>query len=120
MLNFPKKTLDSIKRYLLRQKRQVDKSLVEIEEDDPARSPALAESSEPGTDSYIADSHTKIVVLKNQLLKMSNNIKSTLSKIKTGTFGKCEKCGKQIEAGRLLALPTAQYCVSCSKKISRS
>ena len=51
MLNFPKKTLDSIKRYLLRQKRQVDKSLVEIEEDDPARSPALAESSEPGTDS---------------------------------------------------------------------
>lgn len=117
MLNFPKKTLDSIKKHLLRQKREVDKNMVEIEKDDPARSPALAESSEPGTDSYIADSHTKILVLKNQLLKMSNNIKATLSKIKSGTYGKCENCGKQIEAGRLLAMPTAQYCVSCSKKI---
>lgn len=117
MLNFPKKTLDSIKKYLLRQKRQVDKNLVGIEEDDPARSPALAESSEPGTDSYIADSHTKVLVLKNQLMKMSNNIKATLSKIRAGTFGKCEKCGKQIELGRLLALPTAQYCLSCSKKL---
>lgn len=120
MLNFPKKTLTTIKKYLLRQKREVDKNLKVVEETDPARTPFLAESSEPGTDSYIADTHTKIVVLKNQLVKMSSSIKKTLSKIKKGTYGKCEKCGKPIEIGRLLAMPTAQYCLSCSKKSNRS
>lgn len=115
MLNFPKQTLDYIKKYLLRQKREVNKSLKEVEEEDPAVSPALAESSEPGTDSYIADTHGKTLVFKDRLMKMNSSIMVTLKKIKKGTYGKCEKCGKQIETGRLLAMPTAQYCVSCSK-----
>lgn len=119
MLNFPKKTLNSIKKYLLRQKKEVDKSLAEVEENDPAKTPVLAESSEPGTDSYIADTHTKNLVLKDQLIKMSNSIKSTLSKMSKGTYGKCENCGKKIEVGRLLAMPTAEYCVSCSQKVSK-
>lgn len=119
MLNFPTKTLNLIKKYLLREKREVDKNLKEVEEDDPAKSPSLAESSEPGTDSYIADTHTKDVVLENQLKKVSNSIKNALLKIRKGTYGKCEKCGKQIELGRLLAMPTAQYCLSCSKKLAK-
>ncbi len=119
MLNFPKKTLGLLKNYLLREKKQVDKSLKEVEKDDPARSPALAESSEPGTDSYIADTHNKILVLKNNLVQVSLSIKKALSKIRSGTYGKCEKCGSRIEVGRLLAMPTAQYCLSDSKKASR-
>lgn len=117
MLNFPTKTLNLLKKYLLREQKEVDKRLKEVEEDDPALSPALAESSEPGTDSYIADIHTKTLVLGNQLKKTSNSIKNALLKIRKGTYGKCEKCGKQIELGRLLAMPIAQYCLSCSKKL---
>ena len=90
-----------------------------MDEDDPAKPPALAESSEPGTDSYIADTHTKTVVLKDQLIKASNSIKSALIKMRNGKYGKCEKCGKQVGIGRLLAMPTAEYCFSCSKKISK-
>lgn len=116
MLNFPKETLKFIKKHLLRQQRQVDKNLKGVEEDDPVKSPALAETSEPGTDSYIADTHGKSVVLEKHLKDTKTSIGVALSKIKNGTYGKCEKCGKQIEVGRLLAMPTAQYCVSCSKK----
>lgn len=116
MLNFPKKTLEFIKKYLNRQQRQVDKSLQEVEQDDPAKSPALAETSEPGTDSYIADVHTKSLVLGEQLKKTKTGIRAALLKIKNGAYGKCEKCGNQIEIGRLLAMPIAQYCVSCSNK----
>lgn len=119
MLNFPKKTLDSIKKYLQKQKKEVDQNLKEIEEDDPAKSPALAESSEPGTDSYIADTHTKSEVLKGQLTKMSSIIKIALAKIKIGTYGKCDNCRKPIETERLLAMPAAQYCLSCSQKSAK-
>ena len=115
MLNFPKETLKFIKKYLLRQQKQVDKNLKEVSEDDPAKSPALAETSEPGTDSYIADTHAKSVVLEKHLKDTKTSIRAALLKIKNGIYGKCEKCGKQIEVGRLLAMPTAQYCLSCSK-----
>ena len=117
MLNFPTKTLELIKKYLLRQQREVDKNLKEVEEDDPVKAPSLAESSEPGTDSYIADTHSKAVVLELKLKNAKTSIKEALLKIKKGTYGKCEKCKKQIEIGRLLAMPTAQYCLTCSKKI---
>lgn len=119
MLGFPKKTVDLLKSVLQNQQKEVEKSLIEVELDDPAKGETLAESSEPGTDSYIADSHTRIVVLKEQLKKTSTSIKTALQKIGKGTYGKCEKCGKQIEIGRLLAMPTASHCVACSKKTSR-
>lgn len=119
MLNFPENTLNLLKRYLLRQKKEVDKSLKDVKEDDPVHSPALAESSEPGTDSYIADTHTKNVVLEQQLKNAKTGIRAALLKIKNGAYGKCEKCGKPIEMGRLLAMPTAAYCLSCSNKASK-
>lgn len=119
MLNFPKQTLEFIKVHLLRQQKEVEKNLKEVIEDDPAQSPALAESSEPGTDSYIADAHTKKVVLEAQLKNARTGIKEALLKIKKGSYGKCERCTQAIAVGRLLAMPTAQYCVSCSQKTSK-
>lgn len=114
MLEFPKETILSIKRYLLRQRKELDKNIKEVEEDDPVKAPSLAESSEPGTDSYIADSHAKRVVLQQQLINAKTSIIAALGKIKKSSYGKCEKCKKQIKIGRLLAMPTAQYCMSCS------
>jgi DnaK suppressor protein len=116
MLNLPGKTVEFIKKHLSRQERELDRNLKEIEEDDPAKSPDLAESSEPGTDSYIADTHTRTLILKDSLIKMRDAIRLTLSKIKIGTYGKCDNCGKWIEKERLEALPTASLCLSCSKK----
>ena len=118
MLDLPKKTIDSIKSMLLKQQKEVETELKEIAEDDPAKPTELAESSEPGTDSYIADTHTKALVFMDQLKRTSNNIKNALSKIGKGTYGKCEKCGKSIEMKRLFAMPTASLCLSCSVKLA--
>ncbi len=118
MSNFPKNTIEFFQRHLRRQQREVEKNLKNVVEDDPAKSPALVESSEPGTDSYIAETHSKSIVLEKKLTEAKTGIKAALQKIKSSTYGKCENCGKQIEIGRLLAMPTAQYCVACSKKLS--
>lgn len=119
MLKFPARTLSLIKRLLLRQQRQIEGNLKEIEQDDPVKVEVLIESSEPGTDSYIADTHSKAVVLGEQLKATGKKIGIALNKIRLGTYGKCEKCGNQIEMGRLLVMPTAQYCILDSKKVSR-
>lgn len=117
MLSLPKKTLKFITNYLKKKEKEVDKNLQEVSDGDPVLNPSLAESSEPGTDSYIADTHAKTVVLEQQLKKAKTSIKAALLKLKNGAYGKCEKCGKRIEVGRMLAMPTAQYCLSCSSKL---
>lgn len=120
MLDFPTKTLESIKKLLLRQEKEIEENIKEIEEDDPAKDNGVAESSEPGTDSYIAEIHTKNIVLEQHLKSAKTNIKDALTKIKNGTYGKCEKCGNRIELSRLLAMPTAKYCLSCTKKTAKT
>lgn len=116
MLDFPSKTIEFIKNKLLHQQKEVEKNLKEVAEDDPAKEDDLAESSEPGTDSYIADVHIKDLVLEEQLKKTSSSIKQALFRISNGSYGKCGDCGKQIGIARLMVMPMAQHCLSCSKK----
>jgi RNA polymerase-binding transcription factor DksA len=33
-----------------------------------------------------------------------------------GSYGQCERCGKEIGPERLEAVPTARLCISCAQK----
>lgn len=117
MLNLPRETISKIKKGLRKQQKSVEKQLEEIEKDDPITNKDLApEASESGTDSWMAEVHGRLTSLKNDLTSFSRRIADSLTRLKKGTYGKCEKCGKQIEVERLEALPTASLCLSCSKK----
>ncbi|QQG43228.1 MAG: TraR/DksA C4-type zinc finger protein [Candidatus Daviesbacteria bacterium] len=115
MLNLPRKTLIRIKNLLQRQQREVEENIEKVEKDDPTKDIALAESSEPGTESWIAEGHAKAIAIANELKNAAGNIKLALSKIRQGKYGVCEKCGKNIEHQRLLIIPTTRYCMACSK-----
>ena len=119
MLNLPQNTLTKLKSYLLRQQLQIEEELKSIEKDDPVLMEAVAESTEPGTESFQADIHSRLIAAKGDLSGLLTRIKSSLVKMNTGTYGICEKCGKPIETDRLEAMPTATACISCSKKASR-
>lgn len=116
MLSLPKNTIENIKRLLLRQQKEVEKDLKEVKEEDPVNGNDVLESSEPGTDSYLAETHGKTLVVETELKKANTSIKTALLKITKGTYGKCEKCGKQINIQRLFAMPTASLCIDCSSK----
>ena len=117
MLNLPRETINKIRASLMKQQKSVESQLKEIEKDDPVTRIDLApEASESGTDSWMAEVHGRITTIKDDLTLFLGRIRSSLSKINKGTYGKCEKCGKQIEKDRLKALPTANLCLSCSKK----
>jgi DnaK suppressor protein len=38
-----------------------------------------------------------------------------LTSIETGSYGRCQGCGKDIPAARLQALPTATTCLACGE-----
>jgi DnaK suppressor protein len=51
--------------------------------------------------------------------KMIAEIDQALLRIDEGTYGKCERCGKDIDERRLEAVPTARYDAACQEAIER-
>jgi DnaK suppressor protein len=41
-------------------------------------------------------------------------VDAALRRLDEGSYGICERCGRPIAAGRLVARPTAAMCVSCA------
>lgn len=109
-------SVKKIKDLLTKQQKTVEEEIKLLDEDDPVNSNEIAESSEPGTDSWVADTHTRTVAVKNTLKNTLVKIKHALQSLSSGKYGKCENCGKKIEPERLSAMPTANLCISCSKK----
>lgn len=102
-----------IKEYLLFKQRQIEEQIVGLEKADPVMDESVVEPPELGTDAWQADVHIKSTAIKGRLKKFSDNIKKSLINLRNGTYGQCEKCGKQIESERLKALPVASMCSIC-------
>lgn len=108
-------TIKKIKDLLTKQQKKVEEEIELLDQDDPVNS-QVEESSEPGTDSWVADTHSRTVAVKQNLQNLLLKIKYSLKSLASGKYGKCENCGKKIEAVRLEAVPTATLCIACSKK----
>ena len=47
-------------------------------------------------------------------------IQVALARLKRGEYGRCERCGEDISAGRLEALPHATLCIECQTRLERT
>ena len=44
-------------------------------------------------------------------------IREALDRMDEGTYGSCERCGEDIAAERLQAIPEAQFCLACADSV---
>lgn len=116
MLSLPQEIFKKIKDRLLVQQKEIERNLKNMQASDPVNSDGLAESSEPGTDSWLADAHGRTQAVMHNLVSLLQNTKLALTNLRKGSYGKCKKCNKAIELERLEAMPTATLCLSCSRK----
>jgi RNA polymerase-binding transcription factor DksA len=69
-----------------------------------------------GTDSF--EQEVAVSLLENER-QVFGEIGAALDRIEAGTFGQCERCGQEIPAGRLRALPYATHCLACARRAER-
>jgi DnaK suppressor protein len=83
---------------------------------------ALAAEMEPGESEFgeeggeggnLSIERELDLVLSAQARTAVEEIDRALAKIDNGTYGACEKCGKEIPRARLRVLPHAPLCVAC-------
>lgn len=72
----------------------------------------ITESDESDMDDRSEDYEERSSLVK-VLSKRLSSVLVALDKIEGGSYGKCEKCGMDIETERLEANPSAQTCKKC-------
>lgn len=94
----------------------VDK-IKRLRKEDPMTSTDRSIIVEPGTDAGVLFGHEQVVILEQRLRNDLREIEGALAKIKKGTYGKCDKCGKPIGVRRLEVKPSAIYCLEDERKM---
>lgn len=116
-MKFPKKLLNSIYQNLIKLKKSREKRISSLKLQDPFSDPdRLNDNAASDTEAKEESSHERMEALEKELKRNLEEINLTLEKIKKGTYGKCQNCGKMIDSERLAIKPTALYCVECERK----
>lgn len=59
------------------------------------------------------------LALRDRAVQHLAQVDAAIARIDAGTYGRCLRCGRDIPAGRLEALPWAAHCIDCQTAIDR-
>lgn len=97
--------------------RLAEERLAELGIQDPFSDPSrLNDNAASDTEAAEVADHDRMVALKNEILGNIERIKKALVKLSDGVYGKCEKCGADIDEKRLEIFPEAVFCFECEKQ----
>jgi len=121
-----KNFLEKIKETLEKQKSSTEVQLLEFAKKDlklkgdwDTKFPEMDSSMGSASDEALEDKakrieeYEKLLPAEYALETKLKNINLALEKIKKGTYGLCEKCGKKIPEERLEVYPEARICMKC-------
>lgn len=55
------------------------------------------------------------MALRRRTRRKVRSVQEALARFEEGTYGICERCGRQIAEQRLEALPEARLCIDCAQ-----
>jgi len=115
------KQLSTFRSQLINAKKEVEEQLRDSDHFDLERGHLHGSVGElssydnhPGDEGTELYEREKDIALNEHIEKELEDINYALQAIEEGTYGKCEKCGKDISVDRLQAIPTTTYCVEHS------
>jgi DnaK suppressor protein len=82
-----------------------------------------AQQDDYGVGNHVADDATEVftrernLALRNNTQDLLTQVESALRRLEEGSYGICARCGQEIAAERLDALPYAIYCITCQSQI---
>lgn len=117
--SIPLDVLKPLVGYLKGEEKRLIKVKSSLKKEDPYKTKKREEDNSVDADVAEQIDHERLWALRNELTKSIINIRKTLTRIKIGKYGICERCGKMIDTDRLAIKLTAEYCVSCTKELEK-
>jgi len=128
MVKINKKNLEELNLKLKKLKEEIEDELSQfanknekIKNDWNTRYPNFNKSSggEKGAEEEAdeVEEYITLLPIEHSLELRLRDINIALKKIENGSYGKCERCGKDIKLERLKVSPEARLCSKCERKI---
>ena len=116
-IKFPRKILKPIENFLRQKENKLKKQKEDLKKEDPYTDTSRVNDN-AASDAEAAEEsgHERITALRKEIDKALIEIRKTLTRIRLGKYGTCEKCGRMINTDRLAIKPTATLCIECEKK----
>lgn len=96
---------------------QAERARLRAEIDAEIESPGqMTYGSQAAAASHVV-SQQRDLALRDKAEKELKLVEAALDRLDDGTFGRCLRCGEEIAAERLEALPWAAHCIACQKLV---
>lgn len=105
--------IERLRGYLLEQQANLRQQIVGLSN--------VAQESNVGLGNHMADDATAAfdqattVSLQRSHQRALQQVEAALQRMVTGAYGKCERCGNEIDFARLKAMPQATLCMTCQR-----
>ena len=108
------KDLSPVREQLTGERDELLRQIAEIEARYSGEETIEAGAAEGEPETVTVDRERDLSLLENAR-DLLDQVDAALRKVEDGTYGKCARCGKSIEAARVKALPHASLCISCKR-----
>jgi DnaK suppressor protein len=119
VISFPLKVLQPLIRFLKQEEKRLRKAEKNLEKEDPFNDPTRVDDNAVDTDVTEQVEHERVSATKKAMNRSLVSVRKTLTRIKLGKYGICEKCHKMIDTDRLAINLTAELCVKCAAKMEK-
>jgi len=115
--------LEKYRKLLLAERKRIHNELQIVEGEISYSDTGSGQSELAHYDNHPADDATdtfekeKDLSVADSWREIMGRIDEALDKIERGTYGLCDRCGKEIGEARLKALPHAIFCTGCQDAI---
>lgn len=116
-LAIPRRLLAPIGDFLSGQLKRLEIRRSSLESDDPFVSGRSDNFASPDTTAAEQFGHARSEAMRKELDRKIVQIRKALSRVKIGTYGICENCGKMIDTDRLVVFPETTMCIDCERKL---
>ena len=116
-VRFPSNVLQPLLNYLRGEEKRLVKAKVSLKKEDPFKDGKREADNSVDADVAEQVDHDRVLAIRNEVTKSLINIRKTLTRVKIGRYGICERCGNMIDTDRLAIKPTAEFCVACEKAV---
>lgn len=106
--------IERLRGYLLEERANLQQQLVSLS--DAAQEANVGLGNHMAEDATAAFDQATTVSLRRGHQLALLQVEDALRRIAAGTYGRCARCGDEIDFARLKAVPQATLCMSCQRQ----
>ncbi|MCX6783585.1 MAG: TraR/DksA family transcriptional regulator [candidate division WWE3 bacterium] len=115
-LKLPMDLMAQLKDKLFKKDAAIKEAQLKLPQDDPFLVKGRVDDNAPEDEVDEQLGHDQIIAETSFLAKTKLQVDKALGRVKSGQYGKCERCGQKIDPKRLEIDPAATLCIKCAIK----